>query len=166
MIKIVINRLVNFVIYICDLILVFLFNILGKELPVSLRNTVNQFVRFGFVGVSNTVIYYVCYVFLLFLGVNYIISNIISFSVGVLNSYLLNNKYVFKSQNELSKSLRYRVFAKTYISYFFSGVILSNLILFYCVNNLHLSEVVSPLICLLITVPTNFVLNKYWSYKT
>lgn len=165
MIKIIINRFINYVIYLCDFILVSFFNMLGKDFPVSLKNTVNQFVRFGFVGVSNTVIYYVCYVFLLYLGLNYIISNIISFSIGVLNSYLLNNKYVFKTRTDLSKYFRYRVFVKTYISYFFSGVILSNLILFYCVNILHLSEIVSPLICLLITVPTNFVLNKYWSYK-
>lgn len=164
MFRLTLKSIINASIYLLSFILNKFLHLFGKELSVSSQNTVNQFVLFCFVGVSNTLVYYVCYIFLFFAGVNYIVANIVGFTFGVFNSFYLNNKYVFKQKDRYIRFILQQ-FIRTYASYFFSGIILSNIILFYCTNHIGLSEIVSPLICLLFTIPTNFVLNKYWAYR-
>ena len=46
--------------------------------------TLIQFIKFGIVGASNTVISYGIYALLTYFGVPYVISNIIGFVVGVI----------------------------------------------------------------------------------
>jgi len=55
--------------------------------------------------------------------------------------------------------------AKTYLSYAFSGLFLSSLLLYVWVDLCKISEFIAPLINLLVTVPLNFVLNKFWALK-
>ena len=45
-------------------------------------------------------------------------------------------------------------------------ILLNSILLWLLIDELRLSEYIAPLIILMITVPTNFVLNKYWSFKT
>lgn len=121
-----------------------------------------QFVKFGIVGVLNNLISYGTYLALWFLGVHYMIANIIGFSVSVFNSYYWNNKYVFSSDK---KRVWWKTFFKTYISYAGTGIILSNILLFLWVDKIGISAIISPIINLIITVPINFVVNKFWAYK-
>lgn len=59
-----------------------------------------QFIKFGIVGISNTLISYVVYNnVLLRLKMHYIGASIIGFLVSVVNSYYWNNKYTFKEQD-------------------------------------------------------------------
>ncbi|MEG2295371.1 MAG: GtrA family protein, partial [Oscillospiraceae bacterium] len=53
---------------------------------------------------------------------------------------------------------------KTFISY---GVtfILSTFLLFIMVDYLSISQVIAPLLNLIITIPLNFLLNKFWAMK-
>ena len=138
---------------------------LKKRTSLRTQNTIRQFILFGLVGFVNTIVHYVCYIVLLLTGVHYILSNIIAFSVGVISAYFFNHKYVFNQCIAQSRKFFLTAFLKTYLSYFFTGVILSNIILFYCVNIIGLSEIISPLVCLIFTVPINFTLNKYWSFR-
>lgn len=61
-----------------------------------------QFVKFGLVGVSNTAISYLLYVGILFLlgglswKYDYILANVVAFTISVFWSFYWNNKYVFK----------------------------------------------------------------------
>ena len=59
-----------------------------------------QFIKFGFVGVSNTLISYITYIICINIGVHYLIASILGFIISVLNSYFWNSKYVFKQQNK------------------------------------------------------------------
>ena len=95
---------------------------------------------------------------LVFLGLNYIIANIIGFVVSVLNAYYWNKKYVFKNSNTPKKLL------KVYISYG-TTFFLSTFLLYLMVNVFCISEYISPIINLCITIPLNFVLNKLWAFK-
>ena len=81
-----------------------LFKLMRKEMTQQVRNTFSEFIKFGLVGVSNTIVSYCLYalslqIFLklnLFPSTDYIIANIISFLLSVLWSFYWNNKYVFK----------------------------------------------------------------------
>lgn len=118
-----------------------------------------QFLKFGIIGVSNTIISLSIYYLLLNFGINYILANIVGFIISVLNAFFWNNKYVFKnSLNKKNKVL------KTYISYGITFV-LSNLLLFIFVNFLGISKIIVPIMNLVIITPINFILSKYWAFK-
>ena len=126
------------------------------------KHAMTQFLKFGLVGVLNTVIAYVVYLFFVMVGIHYMISNLIGFSVSVVNSYYWNNRYVFKAEGQ---RVWWKTLAKTYISYAGTGIVLSSLLLFLWVDVCGIMEEVAPLLNLLFTVPINFIVNKFWAYK-
>lgn len=129
----------------------------------SLWQLAIQFIKFGFVGVSNTLIslavYYVC----LYFGMHYIVANTLGFVVGTINAYFWNNKFVFKKEEGEIRNTKKSVL-KVFISYGFTlGV--STMLLAFWVDGLHVSENVAPILNLLVTIPLNFVLNKFWAFR-
>lgn len=125
---------------------------------------IKQFIKFGIVGLSNTIISYVVYVVLVYLKMHYILANIMGFLVSVLNAYYWNNKYVFKEQ-EGEQRVWWKTLGKTFMSYAGTGLVLSNVLLVVWVDWLGISEIIAPIINLLITVPLNFIMNKYWAFR-
>lgn len=123
-----------------------------------------QFVKFGLVGVSNTVIAYVVYMIFLRLKVYYVIANLIGFFVSVINAFYWNNKFVFQSKEGEDRSV-VKAFLKTLISYSGTGVVLSNALLILWVEIIHMPKEIAPIINLLITIPLNFILNKFWAFR-
>ncbi|MEA4888117.1 MAG: GtrA family protein [Clostridiaceae bacterium] len=123
-----------------------------------------QFIRFGFVGVSNTLIGLAVYYLLAGLfSMDIQLSNAISFVVSVLNAYIWNTVWVFKKQQDPSrKSIRTPL--KFFISYG-TTYLLSAVLLWLWTDVLGISKFLAPLISLLITVPVNFLLNKFWTFK-
>ena len=118
-----------------------------------------QFIKFGLVGVSNTAVGFGVYYLLYYCGVHYLIANIVSWLVSVFNAFYWNNKYVFQSGSNWWITL-----FRTYVSYG-ASLVVSTLIMYALVEFLHVSPVIAPVICLLITVPLNFLLNKFWAFK-
>ena len=120
---------------------------------------VRQFIKFGLVGISNTLLFFLIYYALLFVGIHYLLANTIAFFVSVLNAYYWNSKFVFKQTKE-----RYSTLARVYISYGFTFALSSGL-LFFMIDILGISEYIAPILNLCITIPLNFLLNKYWAFK-
>ena len=112
---------------------------------------------------SNTIISYVTYVLLLKLNVHYLIASIVGFIISVLNSYYWNNKYVFKKEEGEYRSIL-RVLLKTFLAYAGTGLVLSNVLLVFWIELLGIPEMLAPIINLIVTIPLNFVLNKFWAY--
>jgi len=123
-----------------------------------------QFLKFGIVGLSNTVISYIIYSILVYVKLHYLFASIISFFISVLNSFFWNSKYVFKKNDDQKRNVIYSLI-KTYISYGFTGLLLQNLLLFVFIDILQISKYIAPLFGLLITVPLNFILNRLWVFK-
>lgn len=55
---------------------------------------------------------------------------------------------------------------KTYVSYSFTGLFLNSILLVLWVQVFHINEFIAPIINLLVSVPLNFIINKYWAFKT
>lgn len=135
------------------------FNIHSKE---DFWKFVWQFVKFGLVGVSNTLISLaVYYAVVLLLGVeHYILANTLGFVISVINAYIWNSKFVFqKKGRKHGKS-----FVKVFVSYG-STFLLGTGFLFVLVHYWNVSEMIAPIINLLLTIPLNFLLNKFWAFK-
>lgn len=119
-----------------------------------------QFIKFGIVGLSNTAISLGIYYLFIWINRNlYLIGNAVGFVVSVLNSYFWNSKYVFRKKDEKLKTL-----VKTFLAYS-TNLLIGTILLYLFVEKLQISEVIAPLLNLVITVPLNFVLNKCWVMK-
>lgn len=154
------------------IILKVIYRLANKELSESTVDNFLQFIKFGIVGVSNTVISYILYAVCLILlrsgnilyGVDYIIAQVVQFILSVLWSFYWNNKFVFELKNGEKRSI-WKSLIKTYISYSFTGLFLSSTLLVLWVQVLGISEFIAPIINLLISVPLNFIINKFWAFK-
>ena len=60
-----------------------------------MRNLLKQIIKFGFVGGTAFFIDAGILLLLTKLGINYLIANILSFSVSVIYNYILSMKFVF-----------------------------------------------------------------------
>lgn len=147
-----------------------------------------QFIKFGLVGVSNTAISYgiemLCYYVLFkntkFIGilnllallgistdgnnVKIVITTIIAFVVSVSNSYFWNNRYVFVSGKK-SFSEHFKTYFKTFACYGITGLILSPIIKIL-LTKISVPFFIASLGALVITIPLNFVMNKFWAFKS
>lgn len=130
----------------------------------KIYSTLIQFIKFGIVGISNTLISYCTYAMLVWLGVNFLLSNLIGFVVSVLNSFYWNSRYVFDLNNADTKQ-KLKALIKTFISYAGTGLVLSSAMLILWIDIVQLSKYIAPIINLIITVPVNFVVNKVWAFK-
>ena len=123
-----------------------------------------QFIKFGVVGLSNTVIGYVVYSLCVWLGMHYLWANVVGFLVSVINAFYWSNRFVFIKQEEERRNL-WLVFIKTLLAYGSTGIVLNSILLWLFIDKCRISEYLAPILILIITVPTNFLLNKYWSFK-
>lgn len=147
-----------------------------------------QFIKFSLVGVSNTLISEGLYVLIVFMGGHYILASLIGFILSVLNAYYWNNRFVFKENKDGEKRVWWKALLKTYAAYA-GGYIMNVLLLILWIDILKigslfgglaefcfslgieqldaqtLGEIVAAGINLIVTIPLNFVLNKYWAFK-
>lgn len=127
---------------------------------MSNREKVIQFLKFCLVGATNTGIYLLTYYGFIYYGTHYLVANIIGFIVSVLNGYYWSRKYVFAKKN----TAVFKQLIKTYVSYG-ATTIVSTCLLYVLVELNNVSQNTAPLLTLLITIPLNFLLNKYWAFK-
>ena len=155
------NKIMSFVV----------FRILHLNLSDEKWNAFLQFVKFGIIGISNTIVSYVIYVVFLLLfqkweilsGIDYLVAQFIAFLLSVLWSFYWNRKYVFKAVNEQIPWLRSLI--KTYLSYAFTGLFLNSVLSILWVQYLGIPKLAAPVANLLLSVPINFLLNKFWAFK-
>lgn len=124
-----------------------------------------QFVKFGIVGVSNTLIslgvYQLClHVF----HTHYQVANVISFVVSVTNAYYWNSRFVFGRGAQPALRQHLTAYGKAFLSYG-STFLLSTALLTFWVEVCGVTESIAPVINLLITIPLNFLLNKFWAFR-
>lgn len=146
------------ILYVC------VFKVLHIRLNQRQWRSLMQFVQFGMVGFSNTVISYVVYIVLITLGIHYLPASIIGFVASVINSFYWNNRYVFAANEGEQRSL-WKSFCKCFFSYAGTGLILNNILLIIQIRFLGWSKQIAPLLNLIITIPLNFVLNKLWAFR-
>lgn len=130
----------------------------------NLKKALIQFIKFGTVGAINTVLSYAITngaYYLLHLHEQ--ISNIIAFVITVFISFMLNGRFVFtenKEERNFWKSL-----IKVYASYSITGVFLTAILLYIEEELLGIPHYIATLMNLVVTIPLNFILNKFWAYK-
>ena len=135
--------------------------------------TILQFVKFGIVGVSNTLISYsiemLCY-YVIFAGVAWgntvkiAVTSALAFMVSVTNSYYWNNRYVFGKGEQQSLVQHLAAYVKTVICYGVTGLVLAPLLKAW-VSGMGVPYWAASMGTLIVTIPINFMLNKFWAFR-
>jgi len=116
------------------------------------------FIKFCIVGVTNVIISYTVYFFLIKLGLYYLLASAIACIIGILNGYIWNLKYVFKKSKSLNNVIKF------FIVYISSSSI--NLgIMYICVDVYNMHKLIAPIFAVGVGTIYNFILNKAWTFK-
>lgn len=151
-----------------------------------------QFIKFNIVGIMNTAVDFAIFALMVFLGLHHMISQVISYSCGVVNSYLWNKFWTFKttpaqpagepdtgktggqegksgSFKRVSRYLKKKGFSRAEILKFIVVNILSLgvslLFLYIFRDKVGLHVLVSKAIATLFAVVVNFAGNKFWVFR-
>ena len=125
--------------------------------------TVKQFIQFGLVGASNSVIYLgIYYLFTWVSDTTYMamLGHIMAWIISVGNSYVLNSKFTFSQ----SKVIWWKALLKVYAGYSFC-FISSTLLTYLQMEVLSVPSGFVPIINLLLSGPVNFLIIKHWSFR-
>ena len=93
-------------------------------------------------------------------GIHYVIANCFSVLCGITTSFILNRSYNFKVKDKIKK--RFTLF----LTIGLCGMMLSNLILWLCIEVLHLHNIISKLLSIVLVVFFQFLLNKYLTFRS
>ncbi|MDR1046309.1 MAG: GtrA family protein [Treponema sp.] len=122
---------------------------------------IKQFLRFGIVGFFNTVLSLAIYYFFIWINPDlYLLGSISAFIITAAIAYILSRKFVFPDGRETAG----RSLVKALIAYSFSFIFANGLLVLQ-VEVIHVSKVLAPILNLFVTVPLNFTINKFWTYK-
>jgi len=132
---------------------------------------IKQFIKFGMIGAINTVLTFLIYqgfswlfTFRWDLGpftiTDYMVGYTIAFIITVANAYFLQTKFVFNGEGQKHGA---KVF-KTYTAYF-TTFLITQVCLWIEVEIIGMPKSWAIIPPMIITIPLNFVLNKFWVYK-
>lgn len=146
----------------------------GKKLTGQQEASLLQFCKFAIVGVSNTLVSMFINFAVLFtcnsLGLlqaydaKVYVANCTAFFLSVIWSYIWNSRFVFAEDENAVKRVWWKTLLKTYVAYAFTGLGLANFFSWLFVTVLGINEYLAVLINLVVAVPINYVMNKFWAY--
>ena len=121
---------------------------------------VAQFVKFGTVGVSNTLITFALYTVLVkVFGVWYIAASGIGFAVGAVNGYLLNRSWTFRGHaGGSSTAVRWMIVQGC-------GLLVNLALVYVFVSRAGLDKLIGQAMATSIVVVLTFFVNRRWTFR-
>ena len=124
--------------------------------------TVKQFLKFGFVGIINTVINIgILMLFTEVFGWRWQTANILGFVLSVINAFLWNAFWVFKGNREGFK----KTIPKFVITYVVTFLLAQFILLPILIDNIGIKTLWASLCSTCVTTLINFFLSKFWTFK-
>jgi len=116
-----------------------------------------QSIRFGLVGILNTIVGYGAY-FILLNWFNYLIALVISHVVGVTHSFFWNKYWTFKSSGKVRSELAKFILVYT-VSFAVNLLLLGALVGYYKIN-----PRIAQAFVLSLTTCISFIGHRFWSF--
>jgi putative flippase GtrA len=119
-----------------------------------------QFVKFGIVGVSNTVLAFAVYTVLLKgFGVWYLAASALGFAVGATNGFLLNRRWTFREHvGDALTPVRWAVVQTC-------GLGVNEALLYLFVHDAHIDALLAQLFATSVVTVTTFIVNRAWTFR-
>jgi putative flippase GtrA len=119
-----------------------------------------QFIKFGLVGVSNTLLTFVIYTLLLkVFGVWYLLASAIGFMVGATNGFLLNRRWTFAEHvGDSLTPVRWAVVQG-------GGLAIDELLLYVFVHEAKLDKLLAQAFATVVVTVSTFFVNRAWTFR-
>lgn len=115
-------------------------------------------------GVLTTLVNFVIYFVLVWLNVNYLLSNAIAIALSILFAYVTNRKWVFESKATSLKEIS--VEFVSFVSCRLLSSLYDMLSMFVLVSLLHADEFLAKVITGVIVVILNYVFSKWLVFRS
>ena len=120
-----------------------------------------RFLKFGITGVGNTLVDFCVFTVLSYIGVSAYVSQVLSYSAGMLNSYVVNRSWTFRSRGAFFGPQMRR-----FIAVNLSLLLLSLVVLRVGMGVFGLGKLPAKLCATALTVVLGFALNRLWVFRT
>src|ERR1700758_5294018 len=129
--------------------------------PRARTHVALQFVMFGIVGVSNTLLTFAVYTLLLkVFGVWYLLASAIGFAVGAVNGFLHNRRWTFRGHvGDARTPLRWTVVQGC-------GLGLNEALLYLWVDGVGLDKLLGQVFATGVVTVVTFLANRAWTFRT
>jgi putative flippase GtrA len=119
-----------------------------------------QFIKFGIVGVSNTVLTLAVYTLLLkVFGVWYLAASAIGFAVGATNGFLINRRWTFREHvGDALTPVRWAVVQSC-------GLAVNEGLLFLFVHDARLDKLLAQVCATAVVTVSTFFVNRAWTFR-
>jgi putative flippase GtrA len=119
-----------------------------------------QFVKFGIVGISNTLLTFAVYTVLLkVFGVWYLAASAIGFVVGAVNGFLLNRRWTFREHvGDALTPVRWGIVQGC-------GLALNEGLLYLFVDDAGIEKLISQAFATVIVTIVTFLVNRAWTFR-
>lgn len=119
-----------------------------------------EFIRFALVGVVNTGVSYLAYVILIEFGIGYQVSNVISYIIGMITSYILNKNWTFgiKERSRIRFLIRFVVVN-------IAALLVSLGIVSLMVEVMETNVYIGQLFAIAGHMVVNFAGQKFWVFR-
>ena len=128
---------------------------MGKKLPELLKAG-----KFAAVGVVNTLVDFLVFTVLAqFLQCNVYLSQVLGYSAGVVNSYVLNRSWTFRS--------RAGFFSPALVKFLVLSlcmILFSTGVLYLCVDVAGLPKLAGKVVATGVTMVVNFLISRFWVF--
>jgi len=124
------------------------------------KNDIIKFLKFAATGVLNTAVDAAVFALLIYLGVNEYAAQVVGYSSGMLNSYLINRSWTFRTKDKLLSPTAVRfILANLCLLALSLGVI-------YVVGEqMGMSLLITKGAAVCCTVGLGFIVNRLWVFK-
>jgi len=128
---------------------------------MNFSKTLVQFLKFGIVGISNTLLTAATIWLLLrvFHSSNYL-ANIVGYVVGLVNSFIWNRRWTFENHAQIGATI-FKFIVTFAISYLLQLGFLS-----FLLHQTNIDDYVCQLLSIVVYTVVNFFMNKYYTFKT
>ena len=119
-----------------------------------------QFVKFGIVGVSNTLLTFAVYTVLLKgFGVWYLAASAIGFAVGAVNGFLLNRRWTFRGHvGDALTPVRWAIVQGC-------GLAVNEGLLFVFVHDAGIDKLLAQAFATVVVTISTFFVNRAWTFR-
>lgn len=119
-----------------------------------------QFVKFGIVGVSNTLLTLAVYTLLLkVFGVWYLAASAIGFVAGATNGFLLNRRWTFRGHiGDALTPVRWAIVQGC-------GLVVNEGLLYLFVHDAHLDKLLAQVAGIVVVTTSTFFANRAWTFR-
>jgi len=123
-----------------------------------------QFFKYGLMGSISVAVNLAMFYILLLIGVNYLLSNVVSYFVATLVFFLLNKIYVYQQRDNIRLRLLFKEFSLFFATRIGTTVI-ESLLLFICVDIFKLHVFYSKIGISVVIIILNYILSTFFVFR-